>query len=375
MAVALTFTACDTTPKFHVRGTIEDAADSTLHLIAITVDGVKAVDSVRLGKSGTFEFAADAPQSPEFYALRLNRRFIEFAVDSTETVTFTAKRETMATDYTVEGSAASLRIKEITAMRKALEDSILAVEKNEHMYPGDISDSVNNMATRFKNTLIKDYMQPAPETATAYYALTLSFRDISGSYLLFSPYKNREDARQYAMVATAWSNFYPTALRTIRLWNEAEKAMKHTAPRQEKVLELDADKVTETGIIEIALPDANSKIHNIKDLKGKVVLLDFTAYSAGQSAERTRNMRVLYDKYRDKGFEIYQVSLDEDTHFWKYSVEKLPWICVHETDGRATTSYGVRSLPTFFLINRQNEVVVRSDFMQGTLESNIQKLL
>ncbi len=374
-AVATVLAACDQTPKFHVTGTITDAADSTLYLSAITTDGVKTIDSTRLDTEGAFRFSADAPQSPEFYALHLNRHHIEFAADSTETITFTAQRETMSTDYTVEGSVCSQRIKEISALRNALEDSLVAVEKNEAMYPGDITDSVSHMVDRYKNIIIKRYMQPAPASAAAYYALLSSFSDINGTYKLFTPYRNREDARCYAMIATAWNNNYHTATRTIRLWNEAEKAMKHTAPRQEKVLELDAEKVSETGIIEVILPDAKSRMHNIKDLKGKVVLLDFTAYSANESVERTHSLRALYDKYHTQGFEIYQVSLDDDIHFWKHSVEKLPWICTHETDGRVTSSYGVSKLPTFFLINRQNEVVVRSDFMEGTLESNVQKLL
>ncbi len=374
-AVVIAFTACDQTPKFHVTGTITDATDSTLYLSAITTDGVKTIDSTRLDSEGTFRFSADAPKSPEFYALHLNRHHIEFAVDSTETITFTAQRKTMSTEYTVEGSVCSQRIKEISALRHALEDSLVTVEKNESMYPSDITDSVSNMVDRYKNILIKKYMQPAPASAAAYYALLSSFSDISGTYKLFSPYRSREDARCYAMVATAWNNSFHTATRTIRLWNEAEKAMKHTAPRQEKVLELDANKVTETGIIDVILPDAKSKMRNIKDLEGKIVLLDFTAYSANESVKRTHSLRNLYDKYNSQGFEIYQVSLDDDIHFWKHSVEKLPWICTHETDGRVTNSYGVSKLPTFFLINRQNEVVVRSDFMEGTLESNIQKLL
>ncbi len=367
--------ACDSTPKFHVTGTIEDAADSILHLTAITTDGVKVIDIIELDESGKFEFTADAPASPEFYTLRLNNRFIEFAIDSTETVTITAKRETMNTDYSITGSANSQRIKELRNMREVLEDSLVAVEKNTNMYPKDITDSVTNIVDRYKKKLIQEYMHPSPASTVAYYALMQSFSDITGSYLLFSPYKNREDAKCYAMIATAWYNSYPTSVRAIKLYNEADKAMKHTAPRKEKVLELDSDKVTETGIIDVILPDANSKLHNIKDLKGKVVLLDFTIYSANESAQRTHDLRALYDKYHAQGFEIYQISLDESTHFWKYSVEKLPWICVHETDGRVTNSYGVASLPTFFLINKQNEVVVRSDFMEGTLESNIQKLL
>ena len=128
-------------------------------------------------------------------------------------------------------------------------------------------------------------------------------------------------------------------------------------------------------IIDINLPDINSKMRSIKDLKGKVALLDFTLYGAKESAERTRLLRTLYEKYHAQGFEIYQISLDEDIHFWKFSCENLPWVCVHETDGTTTQIYNIVDLPTFFLVNRNNEIVVRSDFMEGTLEDNIQRLL
>ena len=102
---------------------------------------------------------------------------------------------------------------------------------------------------------------------------------------------------------------------------------------------------------------------------------DFTLYGAKESAERTRILRDIYNKYHDQGFEIYQISLDDDIHFWKSSVEYLPWICVHETNGTATRTYGVSDLPTYFIIDRNNEIVGRSGLMEGTLEEQIKKQL
>ena len=105
-----------------------------------------------------------------------------------------------------------------------------------------------------------------------------------------------------------------------------------------------------------------------------MVLLDFTVYGAKESPQRTRIMRELYNKFKAQGFEIYQISLDDDLHFWKESVESLPWICVHETDGTATQTYAVNTLPTFFLVNRDNEIVKRNDVIKD-LESEIKALL
>lgn len=193
--------------------------------------------------------------------------------------------------------------------------------------------------------------------------------------MLFNPLTDRTDVKCYATVATAWDGAYHDAPRTQQLCNMAIKGMDNTAAPQQKVIDVDESKVSEAGIIDINLPDINSKMRSIKDLKGKVALLDFTLYGAKESAERTRLLRTLYEKYHAQGFEIYQISLDEDIHFWKFSCENLPWVCVHETDGTTTQIYNIVDLPTFFLVNRNNEIVVRSDFMEGTLEDNIQRLL
>jgi peroxiredoxin len=176
-------------------------------------------------------------------------------------------------------------------------------------------------------------------------------------------------------VATAWDGAYPDAPRTKQLCNIAIKGMDNTATPQQQTLEVDEEKVSETGIIDIELPDINGNLRSIKKLRGKVVMIDFTMYGAKESAERTRIMRSLHEKYHEQGFEIYQISLDEDLHFWKFACENLPWVCVHETNGTTTNIYNVKNLPTFFLVNRNNEIVVRSDFMEGSLESNLLKLL
>jgi peroxiredoxin len=155
----------------------------------------------------------------------------------------------------------------------------------------------------------------------------------------------------------------------------AIQGMENTAPTTQKVVNIDESKISEVGLIDVALPDIKSTIHRLTDLKGKVVMLDFTLYGAPESPERTRKMRQLYEQYHSKGFEIYQVALDEDIHFWKLSCEKLPWICVHETDGSAMNMYGVSNLPTYFLINRNNELVKRSDQVTTSLEEEVVQLL
>lgn len=368
--------SCDNTPKFHVDGNIEGAQDSMLYLEASTLDGIIKLDSVKLGANGEFSLKGDAPVGcPDFYVLRIADKYINFSIDSTETLTFKAKYESMTTDYTVEGSENSTKIKEIYLLQQKVQKQLVELETNENMYPGDIIDSIENIIATYKDKIRNDYIYQDPGKAYAYYAVCQSITDARGSFMLFNPVSDRADVKTYAAVATSWDALYPEAKRTQQLCNMAIKGMDNTAKPKQTIIEVDESKIKESSIIDINLPDVNQKLHSIKSLKGKVVMLDFTLYGANESAQRTRMLRELYNKYKDQGFTIYQISLDDDIHYWKSSVEYLPWTCVHETDGTATTVYGVQTLPTFFLINRQNEIVGRDIMLQGTLEDEIKKLL
>ena len=88
-------------------------------------------------------------------------------------------------------------------------------------------------------------------------------------------------------------------------------------------------------------------------------------------------LRDLYNKYHAQGFEIYQVSLDPDEHFWKESVAALPWVCVRDANSTGSvylTQYNVQSLPTFFTIDRNN-VLQKRDAQIKDLDAEIKGLL
>ncbi|MBR3443495.1 MAG: redoxin domain-containing protein [Bacteroidaceae bacterium] len=373
-AAVLLLAACSTSPKFHVQGTIEDAEGEMLYLEAMTLEGIVVSDSVRLKADGRFEFSeSKTVENPEFYALRVGQQRIHFSIDSTETLTFTAKMPLMARDYTVSGSAVAQEIRDISVAQQQLQEQIHQLEFNEVIL-GENFDTIHTLIADYKERMKRDYILKHPQQASAYFAVCQSLTYRYSTFRLFDAVSERDDAKCYAAVATAWDGRWPDAERTIQLCNMAIKGMENTAPPTKREVIIDEDKITETGIIDVELPDINGTQRRLSDLRGHVVLLDFTMYGAKESAARTRAMRELYNKYKERGLEIYQVSLDDDIHFWKFSCENLPWVCVHETDGRATTSYAINSLPTYFLINRDNEIVVRSEMVRD-LETELLKLL
>lgn len=134
---------------------------------------------------------------------------------------------------------------------------------------------------------------------------------------------------------------------------------------------------TEVSLIDIALPDLYGQERRLSDLKGKVVLLDFSAYEGKYSPDYNRALGQLYEKYHRQGFEIYQVSIDPNENLWQVSADNLPWICVRDADttrSRVVLSYNVRSLPTAFLIDRNNVLQQRVTKL-SELPREIEKLL
>ena len=85
----------------------------------------------------------------------------------------------------------------------------------------------------------------------------------------------------------------------------------------------------------------------------------------------------IYNKYYSKGFQVYQVSLDTDEHFWKNSALNLPWICVidpQSINSEILRKYNVSEIPTSFLLDKQGNIVKRvEDYTK--LETEILPLL
>lgn len=375
--VALSLASC-TGKKFQVSGVISDAPDSLLLFENMSLNGPVVVDSVRLGADGSFSFEEEAPTAPEFYRLRIARQIINVAVDSTEHVTVKASYPTMTGSYEVEGSTECSKIRELALMQLNLQAQINAVVQNPNVSYEKEADSVRTILEVYKYKVKNDYIFKEPWRAYAYFALfqTITLGQQVG--LIFDPQSKKEDVQAYAAVATSWDTYHPGSERGTNLHNIAIEGMKNVRILQaEQNQTIDASKINNSGVIEVALPDRNGKTCKLTSLKGKVVLLDFHLFASKGSTERIMHLRDLYNKYHAQGFEIYQVSLDPDEHFWKESVAALPWVCVRDANSTGSvylTQYNVQSLPTFFTIDRNN-VLQKRDAQIKDLDAEIKGLL
>lgn len=373
-ALTMLATACkDKGEQFEINGRIAEADGKTLYFEAVTLNGIEALDSTRLDEDGQFCFQGTRPFNPEFYRLRIDRQIVNLSVDSTETIHVEAELPDMGTDYEVEGSGNCQTLKEINNKLIALQQTIKDIANDKALTLGEQERLVHEKINLYKNEMKMHYIMENPASAPAYFAL---FQTVNGS-LIFNPISNPDDIKFVGAVATAWDANYPGTSRTENLHNIAIQGMKNTKrPTPVSLENIDPGKISAAGIIDIELPDIHGKNRKLSDIRNKVVLLDFTAYSLPSSQERIMQMRGLYDKYSSLGFDIYQVSIDPDEHYWKTACEHLPWTCVYESRGEASGylgSYLVRRLPTYFLIDRHGDLVARDEQIED-LEKTIRLL-
>lgn len=364
--------------KFEVSGNITDAKDSLLYFENMSLNGPVVVDSTKLDADGNFSFAVDAPSAPEFYRLRIAGQIINVAADSTEHVTIKATYPTMASQYEVSGSDECSKIKELAIGQMALQASINNIVRNTNLNDDVMRDSIRVILAQYKEGVKNNYIFKEPMKAYAYFAL---FQTIALGYenvLVFNPRSNEDDVKVFAAVATSWDTYYPKAERGLNLHNIAIEGLKNIRiMKAEQQQTVDPSKVEYTGVIDIALPDNKGNIRKLSSLKGKVVMLDFHLFETKESTARIMQLRELYNKYHAQGFEIYQVSIDPDEHFWKTSVAALPWICVHSDDGLNAAElgmYNVRDIPTYFLIDKNN-VLQKRDVQIKDIDAEIKALL
>ena len=180
------------------------------------------------------------------------------------------------------------------------------------------------------------------------------------------------DAIHFRNVADSLETVYPDSKYVKSLRKEAERRFGY--------LQL-AERIAAAEPVDypdIELADRNGQQHKLSEVDSKVVLIYFwSAVVPTQTMFNLDVLKPLYDEFHKKGFEIYQVSYDEREHFWQQEVLAFPWVCVRDSRGGASPYlplFNIQSIPTFFLLNKENEVVLR-DQQITDLEKEIEKLL
>ncbi len=354
--------SCGPKNQFTISGTIDGGAGKTLYFSQLHPSKLTFVDSVKLDKKGNFELKGTT-SDPTFYLLQVsNTNFVTLLLDSADRVTIEGNYANLAFDYDVEGSANSKEIQELNqkfAEAKAKLDSLRALynkNKNNPLYASTL-ESLNIEYASIANAYAQyasDFVKRNPFSPANIYALYQQWEP--NAFVI-------NDLQLMKTTASALSSLYPNNDHVKALYNNTLDIMRKERSMQAMQL-LQQSAVNSP---DINLPDQHGINRSLWSLQGKYVLLQF--WSAKDRTSRVQNqvLNELYAQYRNRGFEIYMVSIDNDRAAWLQAIaeDNMPWINVGDMKGsyQAVNSYNIQAIPSNYILDKEGQIVAKN--LQG----------
>ena len=366
IALCALTTACNKQNTFQITGNIDNAANQTIYLEQMALTKNVLIDSTIVSAEGDFKLKVSSPAYPDIYRLRLGNKQFLIPVDSCEVISITADADFFDCPKTIKGSEKALQLQHLRNSVAQLQRQYKRAGENADSLKL-VLDKVNQHKEEAKQIILQN-----PRSIVAYYAL---YQKMDGLFL-FTPY-DAEDRKFFSAVATAFHTYMPNYERSQNIYNTVLEAV--NAERMQRNQETLQQMINEAsvGFLDIELKDINGNTHKLSSLQGNVFLLDFSLATAEENVAYTFELRELYNKYQNQGFQIYQVSPDPNQLLWEESVQALPWISVRgneEQNADALRKYNVTHLPTTFLFDKTGEIVGKNiPFEQ--MDSKIKQLL
>lgn len=322
-----------------------DISELYLERFDDTLTSVERIATVELAENGEFELCFDVAHEG-FYRLSFSdeTRPVVLVVAPGDNLTVEAEGDVFRS-YSVEGSA----------------ESALVCEFN-HTYFGYCDE----LASKFiaAEDMDKVLAQELYDLATAAMQYQVKFIGTHSDRLASFYAINHENVE--ALIPALYGKGVNAVHRRVLLegLREAYPESAVVGVLEQRVADDEAIARLEESVSEISYPDLDlediyRRSHRLSDLAGNVVLLYFWSSEINPCLDLNEDLKPLYEKYHDRGFEIYHVAADLDRSLWIQTVrqQKLPWISLFGGESFATfATYNVQTLPMCYLIDRDGNI-------------------
>jgi len=358
---ALTF-ACNKPDGFVISGKVTNADGKYLYLEELKVSSSIPVDSVELDKTGSFKFKGKISY-PNFYLLSLNKsNFVTLLVDTIEKISVFGDAADFSREYVVKGSTGSLLVQELNNTLARTKHKIDSIRNQVNAFRSREDFSVKRSAwdqeiADIKQSQIRystNFIQKHPFSLACVLALYQKFDD--SNYVV-------QDLQSLKVAASALNSFFPKSEHVKALYANTQRLIS-----QEKTSKLQKF-IEENGINspDIKLPDTNGREVSVSSLTNKVILIQFWSALNRDSRIQNEALVELYKKYKSRGLEIYQVSIDTDRAAWLDAIKQdgLSWINVGDMKGSimGTSVYNIQSIPSNYILDKEHRIVTKN--LQG----------
>ena len=324
------------------------------------------IDSVKIAEDGSFTLKiSDAPSTPTLYNVIYNNERIPLLVQGGDKINVQSAGSVLR-NCEVSGS---LESELLHKFNKEYISGVAQLNQIISKYTDDLSEeqtkAVSKEYTDLYRKIKRNQLRFIIENKDRIAAIYALYQRIPNDANLFN---GDSDVIYYRTVAEAIEQTYPESpylpiLRT-------------QIARMDAQLNL-LSNIKETSFPEIKMADMYGNQKSLASLEGNVILLHFWSVAIGNGNAINADLKEIYAKYHEQGFEIYQVGIDTSKAAWINAVQEqqLPWISVSDLQGQASSSlksYNITKLPANYLIDRTGNIVAK-DLTGEKLEAEIKK--
>jgi thiol-disulfide isomerase/thioredoxin len=327
------------------------------------------VDSTTVKSEGSFSFKSEI-ENTGFYQLRTKNKLFNLLIEPGEKIVLTGDMKN-PTDYDVDGSDGSLLIQRLNdnmAETKVELDSLVQLYQ----------DAVNNNAEQSVMDSISKSYEAAIEAQRKFNTIFILnfYNNLASLYAIYQRiddqtflFNRNRDVQYFKILSDSLTKYYPNSPYVKALQNNTKEFINRI-----NLKKMEQMATVESSLPEIKLPNLSGDSISLSSLKDKkLVLLSFWASWNKESVNENLKLKSFYQKYKNKGFEIYQVSLDNNKEAWQQAVnfDELPWINVSDLaypNSEAAMRYNIQSLPTHFLLTKDQSDILGKNLSTRDLE-------
>lgn len=337
-----------------VSGKIENFPDGLVILSQFTDSRPKVLDTLKVSPSGefTYELAVD---TPTFYELNLyGQKVVRLALYK-EDVELKYNFSDPAS-LAIEGSQDT---KEMLKIERLMEAYQLEVNKLNEAYYEAMSKNDTEAIKKIQSDAMILESNQSTRVKEMIQSMGNSFAPLAAVGLL----NPKNDFPFMDELVTKLNDNYPGTVSILQMKQQLDemRALSVGQPAPE-----------------IELPSPDGTMVKLSDLRGKYVLIDFWAAWCKPCRQENPNVVRLYNQYKDKGFEVFGVSLDRTKEDWVKAIadDKLAWTQVSDLkyfNSAAAELYQIQAIPATYMIDPDGKIIAK-DLRGPSLENKLAEL-